>query len=96
MNLYITESKNNKKYDLLDSYKNYLLSFGDNRYSDYTMHKDDDRKNNYWSRHGKEDHSAKNIKSAAFMSAHLLWGKPTLQVPISDGNKIFNINVKLI
>ena len=43
------------------------------------MHKNDDRKNNYLSRHGKEDHSAKNIKSAAFMSAHLLWGKPTLQ-----------------
>ena len=51
---------------------------------------------NYLSRHGKEDHSAKNIKSAAFMSAHLLWGKPTLQASISDVNKRFNINVKLI
>ena len=76
--------------------KKYMLSFGDNRYSDYTMHKDDDRKNNYLSRHGKEDHSAKNIKSAAFMSAHLLWGKPTLQASVSDVNKRFNINVKLI
>ena len=53
-------------------------------------------KKNYLSRHGKEDHSAKNIKSAAFMSAHLLWGKPTLQASISDVNKRFNINVKLI
>ena len=98
MNLYITKSKRkNKKYDLLDSDKKYILSFGDNRYSDYTMHKDDDRKKkNYLSRHGKEDHSAKNIKSAAFMSAHLLWGKPTLQASISDVNKRFNINVKLI
>ena len=97
MNLYITKSKRkNKKYDLLDSDKTkYLWSFGDNRYSDYTMHKDDDRKNNYLSRHGKEDHSAKNIRSAAFMSAHLLWGKPTLQASISDVNKRFNINVKL-
>ena len=44
MNLYITKSKRkNKKYDLLDSDKKYILSFGDNRYSDYTMHKDDDR-----------------------------------------------------
>ena len=74
MNLYITKSKRkNNKYDLLDTDKKYLLSFGDNRYSDYTMHKDDDRKK-YLSRHGKEDHSAKNIKSAAFMSAHLLGG----------------------
>ena len=96
MNLYITKSKGkNKKYDLLDSNKKYILSFGDNRYSDYTMHKDDDRKN-YLSRHGKEDHSAKNIKSAAFMSAHLLWGKPTLQASIRDVNKRFNINVKPI
>ena len=97
MNLYIAKSKRkNKKYDLLDSDKKYILSFGDSRYQDYTMHKDDDRKNNYLSRHGKEDHSAKNIKSAAFMSAHLLWGKPTLQASISDVNKRFNINVKLI
>ena len=45
MNLYITKSKRkNKKYDLLDTDKKYILAFGDNRYSDYTMHKDDDRK----------------------------------------------------
>ena len=45
MILYITKSKRkNKKYDLLDIDKKYLLSFGDSRYQDYTMHKDDDRK----------------------------------------------------
>ena len=48
-------------------------SRGPTRYQNYTMHKDYDRKNNYLSRHGKEDHSAKIIRSAAFMSAHLLW-----------------------
>ena len=97
MNLYITKSqRKNKKYDLLDTDKKYLLSFGDSRYQDYTMHKNIDRTTNYLSRHGKEDHSAKNIKSAAFMSAHLLWGKPTLQASISDANKVFNLNVKLI
>ena len=42
--MYITKSKRkNKKYDLLDTDKKYILSFGDNSYSDYTMHKDDDR-----------------------------------------------------
>ena len=60
MNLYITKSKRkNKKYDLLDTDKKYLLSFGDSRYQDYTMHKNDDRKNNYLSRHGKDDHTEK-------------------------------------
>ena len=54
MNLYITKSKRkNKKYDLLDTDKKYLLSFGDSRYQDYTMHKNIDRKTNYLSRHGK-------------------------------------------
>ncbi len=44
MNLYITKSKRkNKKYDLLDTDKKDILSFGDNHYSDYTMHKVGDR-----------------------------------------------------
>ena len=51
MHLYITEYKHKyKKYDLLDSNKKYLLSFGDNRFQDYTMHKDEIRKANYISR----------------------------------------------
>lgn len=98
MNLYITKStRKNKKYDLLDSNKKYLLSFGDNRYQDYTIHKDQTRQANYLSRHQKnEDHSAKNVISAAFMSRWLLWGKPSLEASIRDVNKRFNINVKLI
>ena len=46
MNLYITKSKRkNKKYDLLDSDKKYIISLGAGLYSDYTIHKDSDRKN---------------------------------------------------
>ena len=44
MNLYITKStRKNKTYDLLDTDKKYLLSFGDSIYQDYTMHKKHDR-----------------------------------------------------
>ena len=98
MNLYITKSKRkNKKYDLLDTDKKYLLSFGDSRYQDYTMHKNDDRKKTtIYPGTEKKITRKKNIRSAAFMSAHLLWGKPTLQASIRDVNKRFNINVKLI
>ena len=97
MNLYITKStRKHKKYDLLDSNKKYLLSFGDNRYEEYTMHKNQTRQANYLSRHGKEDHSANNVISAAFMSRWLLWNKPSLTASIRDVNKRFNINVKLI
>ena len=52
MNLYITKSKRkNKKYDLLDSGKKYIISFGDDRYSDYTIQQDSDITTNYLSRH---------------------------------------------
>ena len=72
MKWYIT--KKNKKYDVLDTDKKYLLSFGDSRYQDYTMHKDDDRKNNYLSRHGKEDHTEKNILDQQLLCLLICYG----------------------
>ena len=73
------------------------MSFGDNRFEDYTMHKDPDRKKRYLTRHKKnEDWNKSGISTAGFMSAHLLWNKETLQASIRDVNKRFNINIKLI
>ena len=98
MNLYITKStRKNKKYDLLDSNKKYLLSFGDNRYQDYTIHKDQTRQANYLSRHkANENWNKSGIYTAGFWSKHLLWNLPSLTESIRDVNKRFNINVKLI
>ena len=98
MNLYITRSKRkNKKYDLLDSDKKYLLSFGHSQYEDYTIHKNPQRQANYLSRHKKnEDWNKSGIYTAGFWSKNLLWSKPTLEASIRDVNKRFNINVKLI
>ena len=97
MNLYITKStRKNKKYDLLDSNKKYLLSFGDSIYSDYTMHKDPQRQANYSSRHKKmRDWSKSGIYTAGFWSKRLLWNLPALTTSIRDVNKRFNINIKL-
>ena len=98
MNLYITKSKRkNKKYDLLDNNKKYLLSFGDSRFEDYTMHKDPQRQANYLSRHkANENWNKSGIYTAGFWSKHLLWNLPSLTESIRDVNKRFNINVKLI
>ena len=98
MNLYITKStRGNKKYDLLDSDKKYLLSFGHSQYEDYTIHKDQTRQQRYISRHKKnEDWGKSGIYTAGFWSKHLLWGEPSLTASIRDVNKRFNINVKLI
>ena len=64
--------------------------FGDNRYSDYTIHKDKDRRENYRSRHA----SGKNAsaKTADALAYHLLWGDSTsLQQNIKDYKKKYNV-----
>ena len=97
MILYITKSKRkNKKYDLLDSDKStyYRLVIQDIKTT--LCIKMAIEKTTIYPGTEKKIIVLKNIKSAAFMSAHLLWGKPTLQASISDVNKRFNINVKLI
>jgi hypothetical protein len=65
MNLFIKRSsRKNKKYDLyrlsarpktgpLAETHEYILSFGDSRYSDVTLHKDEKRKELYIIRHKK-------------------------------------------
>ena len=74
-----------------------IISFGDSRYQDYTIHKDSDRKTNYLSRHKtNENWSLTGIKSAGFYSRWILWNKTTLDNSIRDVNQRFNINIKLI
>ena len=47
MILYIKQStRKKKKYDLLDGDKKYILSFGDDRYLDFTLHKNPQRQAN--------------------------------------------------
>ena len=68
MNLYIKKStRKNKKYDLLDSNKKYLLSFGASLYSDYTIHKDEARRQRYIARHQKhEDFNKSGLYTSGF------------------------------
>ena len=73
------------------------VHFGAAGMSDYTKHKDKDRKERYIARHKKnENWGASGIKSAAFYAKHILWNKPTLSASIKDVNDKFkNIHVKL-
>jgi hypothetical protein len=85
------------KYDLLDEKKERILSFGDSRYSDFTLHKDEKRKELYINRHKKNERWNKSgIYTAGFWSRFLLWNKDALQASINDIKKRFNINVKLL
>lgn len=66
------------------------VHFGDNRYEDYTMHKDTKRRENYRSRHA----SGKNAKADTpnALSYHILWGDSTsLQENIKSFKKKYNV-----
>ena len=88
-------SKANKKLDaIIDGKK--TVSFGATGYSDYTIHKDDDRKNRYINRHkDKEDWGLSGIKTAGFYAKNILWNKKTIQESVNDLNKKYN-SVKFI
>ena len=98
MDVVITKSKNSskKKYDArIDGTK--TVSFGQQGASDFTKHKDKDRKEAYIARHKKnEDWTKSGVKTAGFYSKHVLWNKPTLKESIDDINKRFkNLNIKM-
>ena len=66
------------------------IHFGANGYSDYTKHKDPERKERYIERHKtNEDWGKSGVDTAGFYSKHVLWNKPTLQASVNDLNKKF-------
>lgn len=95
MEVVISPSKNKKKkFDaIIDGKK--TISFGDSAYQDYRQHKDPKRRENYISRHSKEDWSKSNIASPAWMSRYILWEKPTLKGAVDNANKKYK-DVKFI
>ena len=95
MEIVITKSKkSDKKFDaVIDGKK--TISFGHSAYQDYTKHKDPKRRENYISRHSKEDWSKSNIASPAWMSRYILWEKPTLKGAVDNANKKYK-DVKFI
>ena len=92
MNVIIKPSdKTNKKIMAVLNNKN--IHFGDSRYSDYTQHKDTERKKAYLSRHKHDNYTDPNYPG--FYATNLLWNKPTLKQSIVDTNKKYNINIQL-
>lgn len=95
MKVYVLEESENpkKKYTAIrlnPSLKH--ISFGAKGYSDYTMHKDVQRKKNYIERH-KATEDWQDTDSPGFWSRWLLWNKPTLDESIRDTEKKFNIKI---
>ena len=70
------------------------IHFGQKNASDFTLHKDPERKERYINRHKKtEDWTRSGINTAGFYAKNLLWNKPTLKQSVDDLNKRYkNIN----
>ena len=66
------------------------VKFGAYGYSDYTKHKDEERKQKYIKRHEKNE-NFKNYMSKGSLWLYILWNKPTIWESINDYKNKFNL-----
>ena len=66
--------------------------FGASGYEDYTIHKDQERKERYIQRH-KNNEKWNDPTTAGFYARWLLWNKPTLNASIKNTNEKFGIHI---
>jgi len=95
MNIIIKPSdKKDKKYMAIINDRK-TIHFGAAGMSDFTIHKDKERKERYLARHRKnEDWS--NPLTASFYATNILWNKPTITESIKDTNRRFkNIHISM-
>ena len=88
-------SKADKKHEaIIDGRK--TVPFGAKGYSDFTLHKDPERKQRYIQRHqNNEDWSKTGINTPGFYAKHVLWNKDTIQKSVTDLNKTYK-DVKFV
>lgn len=68
------------------------IHFGAKGYSDYTLHRDPDRKRAYDARH-RVNENWKVPNSAGFFAKWILWNKQTLEESIKDTERRFRIKI---
>lgn len=85
-------SKTKAPYKYKVSIDGITIKFGAKGYSDYTKHKDKDRRDRYILRH-KARENWKDYRTAGFWSRWILWNKPTIEQSIRDIKKRFKINI---
>lgn len=71
------------------------IHFGASGYSDYTKHRDPERKQRYINRHkNRENWTKTGIQTAGFWSLWILWNKETLAASIADTERRFNVKIR--
>jgi hypothetical protein len=82
----------NKKWKVIfktSYHKNKTVHFGDNRYHDYTQHKDDKRAELYRARHRNDN--LDDPMSAGSLSYYILWSSPDFKQGLRNYINHFNI-----
>ena len=69
--------------------------FGQAGFSDFTLHRNPERKNLHISRHKgmNENWGKSGIETAGFYAKNILWNKPTISESVRDTNKRFGLNI---
>ena len=95
--MYVKLSKSNidgKKYTAIfydnDRKKVKTSHFGSAGMSDYTKHKDDERKQRYLDRH-RDNENWNDYMTPGSLSRFILWNKPTINASYNDYLKKFNL-----
>ena len=90
----LKSKKEDKKYTAIfyDDKRNKLKTthFGAKGMSDFTIHKDEERKQRYLNRHEKNE-NWNDYMSSGSLSRWLLWHKPSLAASYSSYLKNFNL-----
>jgi hypothetical protein len=82
-----------KKYKIITP-DNKAIQFGATGYTDFTLTKDEKKKDAYVARHrGSENWGKSGIDTAGFWAKHLLWNKPSLSASIRDTEQKFGIHI---
>lgn len=85
-------SRNSKKYEITfeKNGKMYTRKFGAAGMSDYTLHKDKERRERYISRH-KKDLRTNDPMKPGYLSMYILWNKPSVKASLADYKRRLNI-----
>ena len=83
-------TRKDKKYMLVTP-EGKKIHFGSDM-ENYTIHKDDKRKERYIARHNNSREDWTKINPGA-LSRYILWNKPTIRESIKDFEKRFNIKI---
>jgi hypothetical protein len=90
----IFKKSNRKDKKFMVIIRDKIIHFGAKGYSDYTIHKDKERKKQYILRHKvRENWTKTGINTAGFWSKWILWNKPTIKESVKDLQKKYKINV---